>query len=187
MRRSVSNIISVLYTLIRFSILKLIHGQNFKFSLIERFSPNVIMELEKKGKIIIGKKVRAHSGTILKVRKNAELILNNNTSFNYNCMVFCRNKIVIGEGVEFGPGVKIYDHDHDYTTTGGIKAGKYKLSPVIIGDNCWIGCNSIILRGTKLGKNCVIGAGSVIKGEYPDNSIIVQKKNTHIINGDNSI
>ena len=41
-----------------------------------------------------------------------------------------------------------------------------------IGDYCFIGANSIILKGTSLGKNCVVGAGSVVHGVWPDNSII---------------
>jgi acetyltransferase-like isoleucine patch superfamily enzyme len=49
---------------------------------------------------------------------------------------------------------------------------------VEIGDNSWVGANTIILRGTKIGKNCVVGAGCVISGEYPDNSIITQKRET---------
>jgi len=45
---------------------------------------------------------------------------------------------------------------------------------VVIGDNCFIGMNSIILKGTKIGNNCIVGAGSVLTGkEYPDNSVIV--------------
>ena len=36
----------------------------------------------------------------------------------------------------------------------------------------------MILRGTKLGDNCVVGAGCVIRGEYPDNTVIVQKRET---------
>ena len=47
-----------------------------------------------------------------------------------------------------------------------------------IGDNSWIGCNVVILRGTSIGKNCIVGAGSVLKGTYPDNSVIVQKRQT---------
>lgn len=34
-----------------------------------------------------------------------------------------------------------------------------------------------LLRGTVLGDNCVVGAGSVIKGEYPARSVIIQKRN----------
>lgn len=75
----------------------------------------------------------------------------------------------------------IYDHDHDFRAKNGLKELKYKTSPVEIGDNVWIGANTVILRGAKIGNNCVITASSVIKGEYPDNSIIVQKRNTETI------
>jgi acetyltransferase-like isoleucine patch superfamily enzyme len=47
-----------------------------------------------------------------------------------------------------------------------------KKRPIIIGDGCFIGSNSIILKGTNLGKNCVVGAGSVVYGSFPDNVII---------------
>lgn len=43
----------------------------------------------------------------------------------------------------------------------------------IIGENCFIGMGSIILMGTKIGNNCIVGAGSVLRGEYPDDSVIV--------------
>ena len=47
-----------------------------------------------------------------------------------------------------------------------------KKRPIIIGDGCFIGSNSIILKGTNLGKNCVVGAGSVVSSSFPDNVII---------------
>lgn len=46
-------------------------------------------------------------------------------------------------------------------------------SPVVIGDNVWIGENVVILPGSKIGNGCVIGANSVVNGkEYPDNCIL---------------
>lgn len=44
--------------------------------------------------------------------------------------------------------------------------------PVVIGDNVWIGLNSILLPGTKLGDGCVVAAGSVVKGEFGPRCII---------------
>ena len=49
---------------------------------------------------------------------------------------------------------------------------------MIIGKNCWIGANTIILKGTIIGDNCVVGAGCVLKGKYPDSTIIIQKRIT---------
>ena len=41
-----------------------------------------------------------------------------------------------------------------------------------IGRNCFIGCNSIILKGTILGDGCVVGAGAVVTGRYEAGSVI---------------
>ena len=56
----------------------------------------------------------------------------------------------------------------------------YKTSPVVIGDDVWIGANTVILRGTVIGRDCVVGAGSVLKGVYPAGSVIVQKRTENI-------
>ena len=41
-----------------------------------------------------------------------------------------------------------------------------------IGKNCFLGCNSIILKGTVLGDGCVVGAGAVVCGRFENNSVI---------------
>ena len=42
-----------------------------------------------------------------------------------------------------------------------------------IGDNVFIGNNCTLLPNTTVGDNCIIGAGSVVRGKFPDNSVIV--------------
>lgn len=74
----------------------------------------------------------------------------------------------------------IYDHDHDFRHPDGLKAEAFKTAPIVIGKDCWIGANTVILRGTTIGDNCVVGAGSIIKGNYPAESVIVQKRDTDI-------
>lgn len=180
MARKLKNIISVLFSFIRFVLIKLIHGKRFTFKGIQRFSPNTQLFFLNKGEIHLGNKVRSHTGTKIRAISGGIVEIGTNTTFNYNCMVVALKKIKIGNGVEFGPNVLVYDHDHDFRAQGGLKAKKYKYADVTIGDNSWVGANTIILRGTKIGKNCVIGAGCVINGEYPDNSIIIQKRETSL-------
>lgn len=178
MRIILCNAISVIWTFIKFSIMKLFLSSSFRFSAIERFSPGTVTDFSKKGKTQIGKKVRVHNGCKLKTRSGGQLVIGDNTRINYNCIFVCREKISIGEGTEFGPSVCIYDHDHDYRA--GLKNEKFLSGPVIIGKNCWIGANTVILRGTQLGDNCVVGAGCVLKGSYPANSVIVQNRDTRV-------
>ena len=178
MRRLVNNIISCLHSLFRFLLLKVFHFSGLKFSMIERFSPNVVVEMGKNSSLILGKMVRVHSGSKVKVRKNATLTLETGVKINYNCIIACHKEIKVGAGTQFGPSVYLYDHDHDYKA--GLEANKFLMESIEIGKNCWIGANTVILRGTKIGDNCVVGAGCVLKGVFPANSVIVQKRETFV-------
>ncbi|MFQ5456769.1 MAG: acyltransferase [Nitrospirota bacterium] len=66
-------------------------------------------------------------------------------------------KVSIGREVLIGWDCVIMDRNYH-----GIEDQEEKVSPVIIEDNVWIGCRSIILPGVKIGKGAVIGAGSVV-------------------------
>ena len=44
---------------------------------------------------------------------------------------------------------------------------EYGIS-VTIGDNVWIGGNTVICPGVRIGSNTVIGAGSVVTKDIPD-------------------
>lgn len=88
------------------------------------------------------------------------------------------SKTYIGDNVVISRGVLLLNHD--YSITCGLRSiGKeiqheaYWLKDIVINDNVFIGANSTILPGTIIGKNCIIGAGSVIKGNIPDGSIVV--------------
>ena len=95
--------------------------------------------------------------------------------FNHNCLIVCRSKITIGDRCSFGPNVCIYDHDHEINANG-YKQTKYKCSETIIGDDCWIGANTVILRGSHIGEKSIIGAGSVIKGYIPPYSLVIENR-----------
>lgn len=176
MRHKIGNIISVMYSFFRLCILKLFYWKKLKFYPIERLSPNVVLDIGGQSRLILGKKVRAHSGTRLTIAAGGKLVVGNNVRINNNCRFACRNNIEIGDGAEFGPGVLIYDHDHDFRIEGGIKTSKYTVDSVKIGKNVWIGANTIILKGTVIGDNSVIAAGSIVKGTIPENSVFIQKR-----------
>lgn len=181
MRVLLENIICVFYSFFRLCILKLINelflGSSVLFSLVERISPGASIHSEKKSKVFLGKRFILHSGSRIRVRKSATLKIGDNVSFNYNCLIVCHNNITIGNGTIFGPSVYIYDHDHKYNKYKGKIERKIFISdPIVIGNNCWIGANVTILRGTVLGDNCIVGAGSILKGTYPPDSVIIQKR-----------
>ena len=181
MRRFLGNIFSCCFSLIKFSILKLFCWKSFFFYWIERFSPNVSVKVGKKSTLMFGKRVRVHSNSKIISTAGGCLRIEDDCKFNYGCMVVSRQMIHIKKGVEFGPNVIIYDHDHDFRAKGGLKAGAFKCAPVVIGENCWIGANTIILKGTTIGDNCVVGAGCVVSGNIPPNTVLVQKRENTLI------
>lgn len=166
--------------MLKMFIIKLTRWSNFNGPNISVVSPLSEITLDKGGKLEIGEYFKMRDGAKIRVRKHAECIIGKNTSLNCNNMIVCREKIIIGDDVQFSSNVQIYDHDHDYGVEGGIKAGKYKTAPIEIGNNVWIGANTVILRGTKVGNNVVIAAGSIVKGEIPPGTVFIQKRLTKV-------
>jgi maltose O-acetyltransferase len=94
-----------------------------------------------------------------------------NVYFNVNCVVLDSAKITIGNTVFFGPGVQLYTSNHPLEAE--TRKTLENALPITIGDDCWIGGNTIICPGITIGNRCVIGAGSVVTKNIPDNSLAV--------------
>lgn len=82
---------------------------------------------------------------------------------NYHASIF------IGKGSYIAPNVGIITSNHNPQNLQEHLAGKN----VILGEQCWIGMNSIILPGVKLGDKTVVGAGSVVTKSFPEGNIII--------------
>lgn len=98
-----------------------------------------------------------------------------NTFVNSNCFFLDNNHITIGKNGLFGPYVQIYTANHPLkaserigTTVDGHTRYLTNTKPVTIGDNVWIGGNTVIMPGVRIGDNVTIGAGSVVTGAIPD-------------------
>ncbi len=92
------------------------------------------------------------------------------------CTLYAMDSIVIGKNTDIGAGCKIIDNDFHplpYSQRHPVEQlDKVRKKPITIGEGCFIGANSILLKGTTLGRNVVVGAGSVVSGTFPDNVII---------------
>lgn len=81
--------------------------------------------------------------------------------------------VSIGNNCKITSGVTILAHDYSVSVARR-KFGQFVGGslPVSIGENVFIGIGSTILMGTTIGKNCIVGANSVVKGNFPDDSVI---------------
>lgn len=89
---------------------------------------------------------------------------------NYNCTILDVAKVVIGDNCLLAPNVAIYTAGHPVHPETRNTMYEYGIE-VTIGDNVWIGGNSVICPGVYIGDNCVIGAGSVVTKDIPKWSI----------------
>ncbi|MBE6835275.1 MAG: sugar O-acetyltransferase [Ruminococcaceae bacterium] len=78
--------------------------------------------------------------------------------------------IYIGDCVLFGPNVTLATAGHPIRPDLRSKAYQYNAE-IHIGNNVWIGANSVVVPGVTIGDNTVIGAGSVVTKDIPANSV----------------
>lgn len=180
MNKYIKAIFCVPFAGIKYAILKLENGKRFSAAFPAIASPLTEITVEGKSELRIDRKLKMHNGAKIRVRKGGKLEIGKNFGMSNGCVVTAYDHIKIGDNVMLGPNVLIYDQDHDYRAEGGVAAMKFKTTPVVIGNNVWIGANTLILRGTTIGDNSVVGGGTVIKGEYPPNSVIIQKRLTEV-------
>jgi hypothetical protein len=77
--------------------------------------------------------------------------------------------IIIGKGSYIGPNVGIITANHN-----PLDLDKHlQAKNVEIGEDCWIGMNSIILPGVSLGPRCIVAAGSIVTRSFPNGNCII--------------
>ena len=81
-------------------------------------------------------------------------------------------KVTIGENCMMAPNVAIYTAGHPIHPAARNYAYEYGIE-VTIGDNVWLGGNTVVVPGVHIGSNVVIGAGSVVTKDIPDWSVAV--------------
>ncbi len=89
---------------------------------------------------------------------------------NYNCTILDVAKVRIGDNCQMAPNVAIYTAGHPVHPLTRNTMYEYGIE-VTIGDNVWIGGNTVICPGVHIGNNTVIGAGSVVTNDIPDQVI----------------
>lgn len=75
----------------------------------------------------------------------------------------------IGSNCSISAGVQVYSHD---TVQWAISGGEAKAekAATCIGNNCYIGPNTVIAKGVTIGDGCIIGAGSLVLHDIPAGS-----------------
>ena len=107
------------------------------------------------------------------------IYIDEGTFINVNAIFLDNNIINIGKNGLIGPGVQLLTASHPLsarerliTSNENLKTSYKTFSkPIQIGDNVWIGGNTVVLPGITIGNNVTIGAGSVVTKNIPDNML----------------
>lgn len=175
MKKKISLCVRSLFSLAHIVFTKLFNIRGFYSAMEQDFSASTKFSVSGSGRISLMKHIHTKRNVIFEA-DGGNMEIGEGCFFNNGCMVVSKESISIGSYSAFGPNVLVYDHDHNIHSERTIHDSGFVTEPVIIGDNVWIGANSVILRGSVIGDGCVIGAGSVIKGVYPSDTIIIQKR-----------
>jgi acetyltransferase-like isoleucine patch superfamily enzyme len=75
----------------------------------------------------------------------------------------------IGRGALIASGCKFIDHDHGYKDLA-VRIGSQPplVAPIAVGDEAWLGVNTVVLQGVSIGQGAVIAAGAVVRTAVPD-------------------
>lgn len=137
---------------------------------ISTFDKGIEIFIGEGSSIHIGSGVRTFRNVRIGAVNGGHISIGNNSVFNRNCTIASMESVSIGEHCAFGPNVGVFDHDHNYNADG--LASGFKTDSIVIENNCWLGANVVVLRGSHIGEGCIITAGTTIKGNIPAHSLV---------------
>jgi acetyltransferase-like isoleucine patch superfamily enzyme len=105
---------------------------------------------------------------------NTYIEIFDNTSIGQNFHCTSNGHLKIGKNTVISGNVCITNIDHEYSQYDVPVLDQPNIhSKTEIGSNCFIGFGVVIQAGTVLGNNCIVGANSVVRGTFPDGTVIV--------------
>ena len=124
-------------------------------------------------KIFIGNKVRIYPNSRMEVYDKGLILIEDNVSCGHNMHLTAFKKLIIGSGTSIAGNVLVMSLAHKVI----IKDKPFMEQPLtgketIIGKNCLIGSNSVIMAGVVLGDQCLVAANSVVTESFDSYSII---------------
>jgi len=100
--------------------------------------------------------------------------IGDNCNIGNNLCMGAAKRITIGKNCLISYDVSIIDHNHAFENINipPLLQGIDEPEEIIIGDDCFLGAHSFILKGVSLGKHCVVGANSVVTSSFSDYTVV---------------
>ena len=155
-------------------ILKSLLSFHFFKSLFSSFAYYIFEHVYWKFDITTKGVYRVHSTTSIRNAKNISLGFD--TRITTNCIIWAgqTSQIIIGDNVLIGPGVQLHASNHGYEVGKGAMTYQERVEKdIILGDDVWIGGNSVVTAGVTLADGIIVAAGSTVTKSFNEKNIIV--------------
>ncbi len=119
------------------------------------------------------KKIKHYGGNLARLLYHSYLratgvAIGDNTMISIGAKIDVRRgKIIIGNKCTITHGCVILSHD-----AAAARLNKKSEATTIIEDNVFVGVNSVVLPGVRIGRNSIVGAGSIVTKDVPENCVV---------------
>lgn len=137
-----------------------------KVGVIDSKFQRTILEIQGKLKIDDSEISSINRGSRISVCKDAELSIGKGFHNSAAITIICEEKISIGNNVTTSWDSLIMDTDFHDTINTETKEQSKHTRPIVIGDNVWTGCRSVILKGSVIADGCIVGANALVSGKF---------------------
>ncbi|WDF79151.1 DapH/DapD/GlmU-related protein [Mucilaginibacter sp. KACC 22773] len=125
-----------------------------------------------KGTVVFEGTAKIGHGARISVSSNSILSLGDNFILNAESAIVCQKGISFGQNCLLSWDILIMDTDlHKiYDLDGNVS--NYPV-PVVVGNNVWIGCRSLILKGADIADGCIVAANTTVSKKFHKTNMIV--------------
>ena len=132
---------------------------------------NVVLQATDGGRVVLGSGVSIGAGSQL-VAQGGTISIGRDSFIGIGCVLTSKIGLSIGRDALIAEYVTIRDQDHRFPIGKRIRESGFDCTPVLIGDDVWVGAKSTVLRGAKVGTGAVIGAHSLVRGGVAENTVV---------------
>jgi acetyltransferase-like isoleucine patch superfamily enzyme/SAM-dependent methyltransferase len=142
-------------------------------SLAYSFAYYIHEQVAWRGRIKAEEGIRIHATASIRDAENVHL--GRNSHINPNCCVWASqgSKVVLGRDVLMGPGVCLFAANHGTATGRPMMWQERREADIVIGDDVWLGANSVVTAGTRIANGVIVAAGAVVTKDVTEEDVIV--------------
>ena len=155
-------------------VLKSIFSLEFPKSLVSSFAHYLFEHVYWKKQINHKGIYRIHPKA--SVRNANNVFLGNDVRITLQCVIWAGEKssIRLGDNVLIGPGAQLHATNHGYSVDKGPMTYQKRIEKdIVLGNDVWVGGNSVITAGVILADGIIVAAGSTVTKSFDEKNIII--------------